>query len=162
MKIIETHQFHLTVSMSDLVRWRGNGDDDFEANTEIQSAIELLGLDADINQLYKKYFYQTEVGQGDVYAFLNRNEPKNLFAIDMYRDLTDQLDIVSIFVSSSPKLASIVKARLRNLYDSASCQVAYEEASSLPKLQQLLNKDKYPLAIEENGYMQNLIVQQCG
>ena len=110
MKIIETHQFHLTVSMSDLVRWRGNGDDDFEANTEIQWAIELLGLDADINQLYKKYFYQTEVGQGDVYAFLNRNEPKNLFAIDMHRDLTDQLDIVSIFVSSSPKLASIVKA----------------------------------------------------
>ena len=162
MKIIETHQFHLTISMNDLVRWRGNGDDDFEVNTEIQSAIELLGLDADINQLYKKYFYQTEIGQGDVYVFLNRKEPKIFFAIDMYRDLTDQLDIVSIFVSSSPKLASIVKAKLRNLFDSASCQVAYEEANSLPKLQQLLNNNKYPLAIEENGYMQNLIVQQCG
>jgi len=162
MKIIETHQFHLAVSMSDLVHWHGSGDDDFEANREIQSAIELLGLDADINQLYEKYFYQIEIGQGDVYAFLNRNEPKNLFVIDMYRELTDQLDIVSIFVGASPELASIVKAKLRNLFDSASCQVAYEEANSLPGLQQVLNNNKYPYAIEENGYMQNLIVQQCG
>ncbi|MDX5993491.1 hypothetical protein [Ectopseudomonas alcaliphila] len=162
MKIIETHQFYIVVSMSDLVNWHGDGDDDFEANREIQSAIELLGLDADIKHLYKEYFYQTKTGQGDVYAFLNRNESKNLFAIDMYREVTDQLDIVSIFVSASPKLASIVKAKLRNLFDSASCQVAYEEANSLPKFQQLLNNNKPPITIKESGYRQNLIVQQCG
>lgn len=148
--------------MSDLVNWHGDGDDDFEANREIQSAIELLGLYADIKHLYKEYFYQTKTGQGDVYAFLNRNEPKNLFAIDMYREATDQLDIVSIFVSASPKLASIVKAKLRNLFDSASCQVAYEEANSLPKFQQLLNNNKPLITIKESGYRQNLIVQQCG
>ncbi|WP_415753804.1 hypothetical protein [Pseudomonas leptonychotis] len=162
MKIIETHQFYLAVSMSDLVHWRGDCDDDFETNREIKSAIELLGLDADIKHLYKKYFYETETGQGDIYAFLNRHEPENIFAIDMYRDLTDQLDIISIFASASPKLASIVKTKLRNLFDSSSCQVAYEEANSLPKLQELLNNNKYPLTIEESGYKQNLIVQQCG
>lgn len=141
--------------------WHGECDDDFEANREIQSAIELLGLDADIKHLYKKYFYETEAGQGDIYTFLNKNEPKNLLAIDMYRDFTDQLDIISIFASASPKLASSIKAKLRNLFDSASCQVAYEEANSHPKIQQLLNNNEYPLTIEESGYRQNLIVQQC-
>jgi hypothetical protein len=162
MKLIETHQFYLAVSMSDLVRWHGEGDDDFEANREIQSVTELLGLDVDITHLYKKYFYETDAGQGDVYAFLNTHVPENLLAIDTYRELTDQLDIISIFASSSPKLASLVENKLRKLFDSASCQVAYEEASSLHRLQQLLNNNKYPLTIVESGYRQNLIVQQCG
>ncbi|WP_175543848.1 hypothetical protein [Atopomonas hussainii] len=148
--------------MSDLVRWHGDNDEDFEANREIQSVVDCLGLDADIKHLYKKYFHETDAGQGDVYAFLNRHEPENLFAIDMYRELTDQLDIISIFASASPKLASTVKSKLRKLFDSASCQVAYEESNSLPKLQQLLDNNKYPLTIAESGYRQNLIMRQCG
>lgn len=148
--------------MSDLVRWHGDSDDDFEVNREIQFVVDCLGLDADIKHLYKKYFYETDVGQGDVYAFLNRLEPENLFAIDMYREPTDQLDIISIFASTSPNLALTIKSKLRKLFDSASCQVAYEESNTLPKLQQLLEYDKYPITFEEGGYRQNLIVRQCG
>lgn len=114
MKLIETHQFYLAVSMNDLVHWHGDGDDDFEANREIQSVVDCLGLDADIRHLYNKYSHETDAGQGDVYTYLNRHEPGNLLAIDTYRELTDQLDIISIFASASPKLASTVKSKLRN------------------------------------------------
>ena len=162
MKLIETHQYYLAVSMSDLVHWHGDGDDDFEASREIQSVVDCLGLDVDTKHLYKKYFHETDAGQGDVYAFLNRHESENFLAIDTYREPTDQLDIISIFISASPKLASTVKSKLRKLFDSASCQVVYEEANSLPKIQELLSKNRYPLTIAESGYRQNLIVQQCG
>lgn len=54
MKLIEANQFYLAVSMSDLVHWHGGSDDDFEANREIQSIVDCLGLDADIKHLYKK------------------------------------------------------------------------------------------------------------
>lgn len=162
MKLIETRQFYLAISMSDLVQWHGEDDDDFEAKREIQSVIELLGLEVNIKQLYRKYFHETDIGQGDVYAFLNTHTPENLLAIDTYRELTDQLDIISIFASASPRLVSIVKSKLRELFDSASCQVVYEETNGLAKLQQLLNNNTYPLTLAESGYRQNLIVRKCG
>ncbi|EKE75247.1 hypothetical protein B3C1_08221 [Gallaecimonas xiamenensis 3-C-1] len=162
MKIIEAHQFYLAVSMSDLVNWHGNRDDDFEANKEIQSAVELLGLEVDVKLLHNEYFNKIKVGQGDIYLFVSRCSPDNLFAIDMYRGLTDQLDIVTIFFRATPDLATAVKEKLRYFFDSASCQIAYEEANYLPRLQQLLNESRYPFLIEESNYQQILTVRQCG
>lgn len=162
MKVIESHQFYLAISMVDLVSWQGDGDDDLEVRKEIQAVIDLMGLDVDIRHMHVKYFFQLKVGQGDVYAFVNEHQPENFLAIDMYRGLTDQLDIVSIFVRSAPKNAVVVRAQLRGLFDAASCQVIYKEASVLPELQKLLDVRNYPFTLAESGYKQNLIVQRCG
>lgn len=162
MKVIESHQFYLAISMADLVSWQGDGDDDLEVRKEIQAVIDLMGLDVDIRHMHEKYFFQLKVGQGDVYAFVNEHQPENVLAIDMYRGLTDQLDIVSIFVRSAPKIAVVVRAQLRGLFDAASCQVIYKEASVLPELQKLLDVSNYPFTLAESGYKQNLIVQRCG
>ncbi|MBD8201717.1 hypothetical protein [Pseudomonas viridiflava] len=162
MKAIESLQFYLAISMVDLVTWQGDGDDDLEVRKEIQAVIELMGLDVDIRHMHEKYFFQLKVGQGDVYAFVNEHQPENFLAIDMYRGLTDQLDIVSIFVRSAPKIAVVVRAQLRGLFDAASCQVIYKEASVLPELQKLLDVRNHPFTLAESGYKQNLIVQRCG
>ena len=162
MKAIESLQFYLAISMVDLVTWQGDGDDDLEVRKEIQAVIELMGLDVDIRHMHEKYFFQLKVGQGDVYAFVNEHQPENFLAIDMYRGLTDQLDIVSIFVRSAPTIAVVVRAQLRGLFDAASCQVIYKEASVLPELQKLLDVRNHPFTLAESGYKQNLIVQRCG
>ncbi|WP_122428015.1 hypothetical protein [Pseudomonas viridiflava] len=162
MKVIESHQFYLAISMVDLVSWQGDGDDDLEVRKEIQAVIDLMGLDVDIRHMHEKYFFQLKVGQGDVYAFVNEHQPENILAIDMYRGLTDQLDIVSIFVRSAPKTAILVRAQLRGLFDAASCQVIYKEASVLPELQKLLDVSNYPFTLAESGYKQSLIVRRCG
>lgn len=162
MKAIESLQFYLAISMVDLVTWQGDGDDDLEVRKEIQAVIDLMGLDVDIRHMHEKYFFQLKVGQGDVYAFVNEHQPENVLAIDMYRGLTDQLDIVSIFVRSAPKIAVVVRAQLRGLFDAASCQVIYKEASVLPELQKLLDVRNHPFTLAESGYKQNLIVQRCG
>ncbi|WP_122846518.1 hypothetical protein, partial [Pseudomonas viridiflava] len=116
----------------------------------------------DIRHMHEKYFFQLKVGQGDVYAFVNEHQPENVLAIDMYRGLTDQLDIVSIFVRSAPKTAALVRAQLRGLSDAASCQVIYKEASVLPELQKLLDVSNYPFTLAKSGYKQSLIVRRCG
>ncbi|WP_122411762.1 hypothetical protein [Pseudomonas viridiflava] len=162
MKVIESHQFYLAISMADLVSWQGDGDDDLEVRKEIQAVIDLMGLDVDIRHMHEKYFFQLKVGQGDVYAFVNEHQPENVLAIDMYRGLTDQLDIVSIFVRSAPKTAVLVRAQLRGLFDAASCQVIYKEASVLPELQKLLDVSNYPFTLAKSGYKQSLIVRRCG
>ncbi|WP_122667904.1 hypothetical protein [Pseudomonas viridiflava] len=156
MKAIESLQFYLAISMVDLVTWQGDGDDDLEVRKEIQAVIELMGLDVDIRHMHEKYFFQLKVGQGDVYAFVNEHQPENFLAIDMYRGLTDQLDIVSIFVRSAPKIAVVVRAQLRGLFDAASCQVVYKEANILPELKEALDIGRYPITVGDSPYNQNI------
>ncbi|TLN00171.1 hypothetical protein FDZ73_20235 [bacterium] len=154
MTTIPARDFCLAVSMSDLVTWFGDGDDDFSENEALKAALSALGVTVDLRALYVSYFERTSVGTGDVHVYQPAENSKNVFAVDLYRDLTDQMDIVSFAVGCDEHCLPIVRDKLRSFFDGASCQVHYEEANYLPRLRSMIDAETYPFIIDESGYKQ--------
>jgi len=148
--------------MSDLVVWSGDQDDDFSPHPAIAALIATLGISVSIRDLYVLYFDRTPVGAGDVHVFSSARADRNVFAIDMYRDLTDQLDIIAVGVRCEEVLVSIVKRDLRSLFDSASCQILFEEANCSVAFRSMIDAAKFPLSVGEHGYQQNLLIHCDG
>ncbi len=142
--------------MIDFVTWFGDGDDDFSENAVLKTALSALGVTVDLRALYVSYFERTSVGTGDVYAYQPTEKSKSIFAVDLYRGLTDQMDIVSFAVGCDEHCLPVVRDKLRSFFDGASCQVHYEEANYLPRFRRMIDAKTYPLIIEESGYKQQL------
>lgn len=152
---ISARDFNLAVSMNDLVTWFGDGDRDFVENESLRSAVSALHISVDLRALYVTYFENTPIGTGDVYVYRPEKGRKNVFAMDMYRDLTDQMDIVSFAISCEEHCLPTVRHALRNFFDQASCQVHYEEASYSSRLRSMIDQKCYPRVIKESGYQQH-------
>ncbi len=86
---------------------------------------------------------------------------ENVFAINLFRDLYDQLDVISFGIRTK-KNAGAVRIALRAFFDSAKYQVHYEEGSILNSVSSLLDVKTYPRTIEQNGYHQNLVNMRDG
>ncbi|WP_338525241.1 hypothetical protein NUH87_06255 [Pseudomonas batumici] len=156
--LIESRQFRLVVSLVDLFHWP---DDDIPVLLDgWRRVIELLGFDeAEIAALYDLYFDGTPIGQGDVHAFINNTQPENMMAFDLYRGLTDQLDVIAVVISVSRERVTQVKPLLRQVFDLASCQIHYEEGSLLQAFKEMTNVEGYPKVIEESGYRQQFLIK---
>lgn len=154
MPAIPARDFCLAVSMSDFVTWFGSGDSDFAENAMLQAALNALGATVDLRTLYVAYFEQTPVGTGDVYVYQPSKDSKNVFALDLYRGLTDQMDIVSFAVGCDEDCHPVVREKLRAFFDGASCQVHYEEASYSSRLRSMIDAKTYPVTVGDSGYQQ--------
>lgn len=161
MTTIRARDFCLTVSMVDFVAWFGDGDNDFSENEALRVVLNTLGVTVDLRALYAAYFERTSVGSGDVYVYRPDKGSKNVFAVDLYRGLTDQMDIVSFAVGCDEHCFPVIRSQLRSFFDEASCQVHYEEASNLSRLWRMIDPRSYPILIEESGYEQQLH-EVCG
>ncbi|WP_231670875.1 hypothetical protein [Pseudomonas quasicaspiana] len=84
-------EFDICVSISDLVSWVK---DEYSPNADLAGALSLAGIDLDLAKLYECYMERTPVGTGDVHVYSSLLN-KSFLVIDLYRDLTDQLDLVS-------------------------------------------------------------------
>lgn len=153
---IPARDFYLAVSMSDFVTWFGDGDNDFAENALLQAALKALGVSVNLCALYVGYFERTPVGTGDVYVYQPTKGAKNVFALNLYRDLTDQMDIVSFGIGCDDDCLSTIRKALRAFFDGATCQVHYEEASYSSGLRRMLDVEAYPAAIDDSGYQQHI------
>lgn len=88
----------------------------------------------------------------------NRLKPpsQNVFAVYLYRDPTDQMDIVTLAVGCEAYGLPIVRTQLRAFFDAASCQVHYEEASYSARLRRMTDPRTYPVIMEDSGYAQQM------
>jgi hypothetical protein len=159
--IIDSRQFRLVISMTDLFQW---ADDDTPSLLDTWTQmIQLLDLDeTQIAALYHLYFDSTSIGQGNVYVFINDAQPENRLVFDLYRGLTDQLDIIEIMVSISRALVIPTKSLLRHAFDLASHQIHYEEGNYLKAFKEAIDVESYPKMIEESGYCQQLLITRFG
>ena len=148
--------------MSDLVVWSGDQDDNFSSHPALDAVATSLGVSVDIRGLHVLYFEATPIGTGDVHVFSRTSNPTNVFAIDMYRDLTDQLDVIAIGVRCEETARTIVKTSLRSLFDGASYQVCYEEANVLVEFRSMIAASNFPRSLGEHGYLQKLLVHRDG
>ncbi|MCP3923361.1 MAG: hypothetical protein GY714_12325 [Desulfobacterales bacterium] len=158
MTLINVKNFYMAVSMSDLVSWSVVDEEECIENPELRSVIELLGIELSLTELYNTFFDEA-VGTGDVFLFQPDTNSSNLFAIDLYHGMSDQMNIVNLGISCEEKLLFSVRTGLRAFFESASCQVRYEEASYSVSLHQMLDARNYPKSIKESGYKQNLVLK---
>ncbi|EWS65090.1 hypothetical protein Y695_01659 [Hydrogenophaga sp. T4] len=154
MSAIPARDFCIAVSMSDFVTWFGDGDHNFVENAALKAALNALGVTVDLRALHVAYFERTPVGTGDVYVYQPSKNSKNVFALNLYRDLTDQMDIVSFGIGCDEHCLSVVREKLRAFFDTASCQVHYEEASYSSDFRSMIDTQRYPVIIEDSGYQQ--------
>lgn len=151
--IICANEFDICVSMPDFVTWAQDGP---VPNADLAAALNTLGIALDIGKLYTSYFDDTPVGAGDVHIYPG-TESASLLVIDLYRDPTDQLDIVSISLKIEPRLLLLALPHLRGFFDAAECQVAFRQSSHSQQLRALIDETRYPAPADENGYRQQLI-----
>ena len=140
--------------MCDLVVYPDPSGDDWIPNADLQAVLDSLGVSADIGGLYEQFFTEPRLGRGDVFAFQNRTAPGNVFVIDMYQDLTNQVDFVSLALRCDARAAPAVRKHIRAFFDAASIQAGYEEANCSLRFRNMFDREQYPRRIEESGYLQ--------
>lgn len=158
---IQSADFSVAVSVSDLVAWKGEADTDCVANPFLVQALDLLAIRIDPSLIYFRYFDEIAVGTGDIYVYGEEMNGESIFAINLFRDIYDQLDIISFGIRTKKNVAA-VRVALRAFFDSAQCQVHYEEGGILNTVSALLDTKTYPRTIEQNGYHQNLVDMRNG
>jgi hypothetical protein len=139
--------------MSDLVSWVG---DEHSPNADLEAALSAAGIELDIAKLYNHYFEHTPIGAGDVHVYSSAVS-KSLMVIDLYRDLTDQLDLITVSLKIDKPLAHLVLPLLRRFFDAAECQVLFSQSTYSQRLRSLTDESRYPLPMGENGYRQQII-----
>jgi hypothetical protein len=153
--LIPVREFYLYVSISDFVTWFGEGDNDFSANEALQAVLDALGVTVDLCAWHNIFFEQAP-DTGDVYLYKPSPESENVFALDMFRDATDQMDLVSVGVSCDKHCLPIIREKLRAFFEGASCQVHYQEANCSLDFRRLIDPKNYPRTLGD--YQQNLHV----
>ncbi|MCQ2999758.1 hypothetical protein NLO98_08310 [Pseudomonas syringae] len=152
---IYANEFDICVSISDLVSWV---DDEHTPNTDLAAALSLAGIDLDLAKLYDCYIEGTPIGTGDVHVYSSELN-KSLLVMDLYRGLTDQLDLVSASLRLDTDLVESLLPRLRRFFDAADCQVLFRQSNHSQQLRSLLDQSRYPSLVDESGYRQHLIFQ---
>ena len=154
--LIQARDFCLAVSITDLLAWRGDGDSAPSEHKALKNVLNALGVPVDLRALYAAYVDQTTVGSGDVQVYRPTKDSKNVFAVDLYRDSSDQMDLVTLAVGCDAHCLPVVRSQLRAFFDAASCQVHYEEASFSARLRRMIDPKTYPVTMEDSGYAQQM------
>lgn len=156
--MIQSADFSISVSASDFVAWVGNGKTDYIGNPFLVQALSLLSIPIDPSAFYREYFDSNEVGSGGVLFYRSTQNGESICAVDLYRDIHDQLDIVTFGIRTA-KNAAGVRVVLRSFFDSAEYQIRYEEGGVLSSVATLIDRRAYPRKLPQNGYMQCLVVK---
>ncbi|NBF03974.1 hypothetical protein GV819_16900 [Pseudomonas sp. Fl5BN2] len=151
--IICANEFDICISMPDFVTWI---EDEHIPNADLAAALNVMGIMLNITELYDAYFDDTPVGAGDVHIYPS-TENESFLVIDLYRDPTDQLDIVTASLKIEPAVLHLTLPHLRAFFDGAECQVALRQSSHSQQLRSLIDDSRYPALVDESGYQQQLI-----
>jgi len=161
VKFHQCRDFLVAISASDLVRWSGEDDERCIGNPYLIAALNAIDISLDPKNLYFLYFDKISIGSGDVYWYESPGTPANIFAIDLYRGVYDQHDVIQ-FVIRAHRNAAVTKIALRSFIDVAEAQFCYEESNSSQRVEAILNFGAYPKKIEESGYFQKVQkVERC-
>jgi hypothetical protein len=158
---IQSADFSVAVSISDFVAWTGEGDADYIGNPFLVQVLNLLAIPVDPPTFYEKYFEFPIVGRGDVLYFRSTINGESVFAVNLYRDVYEQLDIVTFGIRTK-KNALGVRVALRAFFDSARYQIRYEEGEILNSVSSLIDIQAYPRTLSQTNHIQHLVVMQDG
>ncbi|PVZ85491.1 hypothetical protein C9426_19660 [Serratia sp. S1B] len=134
----------------------------FFLNTDLKAALEALHINLNLCDLCDYYFDEIAVGTGDILVFKSSQLTDTYFIADLYREITDQLDMVTFYVNCPhQETYERVQPYLRSFFDHASYQFSYEESCASMVVNNIVkNKsgDVYRV-IKEAHYRQKVIFE---
>ncbi len=74
-------EFLITVSMSDLMRWKGECNDVCEPAPSLLDALKEAALTVELKDLYFRYFDEIQLGRGDTYLYQSSENVESLFVV---------------------------------------------------------------------------------
>lgn len=100
---------------------------------------DALEANIDLLLLVIKYFENNmRAGQGDLYVFEFDEDNSTVVALDTYSDITDQLDLVSLYVRCTKEKRSEVSLCVQRLFNAASVQVQASQKSICTRLREVI------------------------
>ncbi|WP_313347635.1 hypothetical protein [Stenotrophomonas sp.] len=155
MSYPKPNTFCLCVSMTDLVLYFGEGDDDYVAHPSLDAVIATLGLQIDVRRLYDDYFSGVPTFVGHTHVFHGVSTRSNIFALDLFRD-NDQLDLIQLVVVCSEHRSEAVRFHIRAFFDAAHYAIAYEESPGSTRSSNVLDARQYPKLNAGSNYLQQI------
>jgi len=151
---INACNFFLMVSILDLV---SEVDDRLIPSREFSSFLAHVSIDLDLVRLCNFYIDQIKVGEGDVLLLRSSGDSSQVLVFDLFREKTDQFDLVSIGFICSPALRIGVSEMLFRFFNSCSTQISFSANAANGTLRDLVNESSYPRAHGTHGYAQQLM-----
>ncbi|MGH8036871.1 MAG: hypothetical protein ACREPD_03935 [Stenotrophomonas sp.] len=155
MSYPKPNTFCLCVSMTDLVLYVGEGDDDYVAHPSLDAVIATLGLQIDVRRLYDDYFSGVPTFVGHTHVFHSVPTRSNIFALDLFRD-NDQLDLIQLVVVCSEHRSEAVRFHIRAFFDAAHYAIAYEESPGSVRSNNVLDARQYPKLNADSNSLQQI------
>lgn len=97
--VIPATEFEVCVSMADLVTWSDDDALPVDQHPELKALFDALAADIDLLPIAIQYFENNNrAGHGDLYVFKLDDTDSTVVALDTYSEITDQLDLVSLYI----------------------------------------------------------------
>jgi hypothetical protein len=147
-------ELDICVSAGDLVSFPDPNSDAPIASGPFAELFHALGLTLDPTEVYTHYFFETQVGAGDVHVYSGRESDGTVLVVDYYRDRHDQVDLIGLFIRVSERNAPHVAECARIAFDSSEYQIQFQQANYSIRLQELLRPGRYPHKASNSNYQQ--------
>lgn len=155
---IPTTVFTLSVSMTDWTYVLAE-EGPFLPNADLQAVLDTMQIKVNLCDLCDFYFDEIAVGSGDIVVFNSAIYANSYLIVDCYRDLTDQLDIVTFYIySPDTTLTEKLKPHLRHFFDSAQYPINYQEACTSPIVERIMHTQsgEQICVIDDSNYEQRV------
>ncbi|EHN65603.1 hypothetical protein [Comamonas testosteroni] len=153
--LVPATEFEICVSMVDLAVWPEDDDLPVCQHPELKALFDALEANIDLLPLVIKYFENNmRAGQGDLYVFEFDEDNSTVVALDTYSDITDQLDLVSLFVRCTKEKRSEVSLCVQRLFNAASVQVQASQKSICTRLREVIDPLNYPRTHPGSSFVQ--------
>lgn len=155
--IVPATEFEICVSMVDLVAWSEN-DLPLGQHPELKALFDALEANIDLQPIAIKYFESYDrAGRGDVYVFEFDDTNSTVVALDTYSDITDQLDLVSLYVRCTKEKSVEVSQCVQRLFNAASVQVQASQKSICMRLRGVIDPLNYPRTHPDSAFAQSQV-----
>jgi len=156
--VIPATEFEVCVSMADLVTWSDDDALPVDQHPELKALFDALAADIDLLPIAIKYFENdNRAGHGDLYVFKLDDTDSTVVALDTYSEITDQLDLVSLYIRCPKAKSAEISQCVQRLFNAASVQIHASQTSVSRLLRKAIDPLNFPRMHPDSSFMQSQI-----
>lgn len=144
--------------MTDLVTWSDDDALPVGQHPELKALFDALAADIDLLPIAIQYFEKNNrAGHGDLYVFKLDDTDATVVALDTYSEITDQLDLVSLYIRCPKAKSAEISQCVQRLFNTASVQIQASQTSVSKRLRKAIDPLNFPRMHPDSSFMQSQI-----
>lgn len=156
--VIPATEFEICVSMTDLMTWSEDDGLPVGQHPELKALFDALAANIDLLPIAIKYFENSNrAGHGDIYVFTFDNTDSTVVALDTHSEITDQLDLVSLYIKCTKAKSAEISQCVQRLFNTASVQIHASQKSVSKRLRKAIDPLSFPRMHPDSSFMQSQI-----